>query len=201
MRSRLDKTKVRTTEPARQNSYEAAAGGAEGQGDPRAHERATPVSPPKSSWRTLCASSDVRLHKSVCCAHQPAACCLPAGVGAGVRRWPHSCTAALQVTPTSLLSPDSNSCELTAHLPPPHPGCSLGAHFPLKDPPQSRAWASDRPPGFVPLAGGAPQSSQGPGHSSHGRRPGPHKHRGLEAQGNQVPIPRFSLKTEIPPGT
>lgn len=175
MRSRLDKTKVRTTEPVRQN-YEAAAGGAEGQGDPRAHERATPVSPPKSSRWTLCAPSDVHLHKSVCCARQPAAFLRGQGRGSGGG---HTPTLQHSSETHSLLSPDSISRKLTAHLPPPHPGCSLAAHFPLKEPPQSRAWASDGPPGFVPLAGGAPESSQGAGHSSHGRRPRPHKHRGL----------------------
>ena len=81
VRRRLDKTKVRTTELV---SHEAAAGGAEGQGDPSAHKRTTPVSPLKSSWQTLCAPSDVHLHKSVCCARQPAA--FPQGQGGG--RWP-----------------------------------------------------------------------------------------------------------------
>ena len=72
------------------------------------------------------------------------------------------------------------------------------AHLPLKDPPQPQAWASDRAPGFVLPAGGAPQSSQGAGHGSHGSWPRPHKHRGLPGPGQPGANPGVFTKDGDP---
>lgn len=151
---------------------------------PRVRETPAHTSVPLPSLPRSLHSGHCALHQMSICTSlsavpaslQPAAFLRGQGRGSGGG---HTPTLQHSSETHSLLSPDSISCKLTAHLPPPHPGCSLAAHFPLKEPPQSRAWASNGPPGFVPLAGGAPESSQGAGHSSHGRGPRPHKHRGL----------------------